>query len=334
MEQLLHTLKHGEGAAESSRIPILWSEVRRRELRSLASGETQPHTPIDAVLATPLLDCAEGRFSVAERAIVDLLGQQLEVCRHGGEVFISLLNAVFVVQRFDLLAAMLRIRFGFVPELEMIARRDGPGIGRVGWEIRPSGTHCFTFDAKAFENDNTRIEILAFQWSFPVYANYARSADQETGSVIINQQDIGRTPGLAWCDNRPDYFLVPDCIFVPSDGYAYARQIYRENRVAWQDRAEKALWRGATTGIPAAPGEWRTLERIRLCELARRHEHTGLIDAGISSIIQFGDPAVVQQIRDSGLLRARSPGRSGVVTNTRSTSTAIRVRGRTCFSGY
>jgi hypothetical protein len=307
MEHLLHSLKHGAGAADGSRIPILWSEVRRRDLRRLATGETQAHTPIDKALATPLLDCAEGRFSDAERVIVDLLGQHLEVCRHGGEVFISFLNALFVVQRFDLLAAMLRIRFGFVPELEMTARRDGPGIGRVRWEIMLSGTHRFTFDAKAFENDNTRIEILAFQWAFPIYANYARSADQETGSVIINQQDIGGTPGLAWCDSRPDYFLVPDCIFVPSEGYSYARQVYRENCVAWQDRAGKALWRGATTGIPATPGDWRTLERIRLCELARRHEHTGLIDAGISSIIQFGDPLVVQQIRDSGLVRGPIP---------------------------
>jgi Glycosyl transferase family 90 len=307
MEQLLRALKYGGGTLDRERIPILWSESRREHLSRTASGEVPSQHQIDSVLANPLLGCAEGRFAEAERVIVDLLEQNAEVCRRGGETFISLLNALFVVQRFDLLAALLRVRFQFARELEITAQRDGPGIGRVGWEILSTGVHRFTFDAKAFENDNTRIEILAFQWAFPIYANYARLDDQEIGSVVINQQDIGRTPGLAWCDNRPDYFLVPDCIFVPSEGYSYARQVYRQNRVAWNDRAGVALWRGATTGIPAAPGDWRSLERVRLCELARRHAHSGLIDAGISSIIQFNDPAVVQQIRDSGLVRGPIP---------------------------
>ena len=67
------------------------------------------------------------------------------------------------------------------------------------------------------------------------------------------------------------------------------------------------MWRGATTGMPSAPGEWRSLERIRLCELAQRYSQSGLIDAGISSVIQFHDPQVVQEIRSSGLLRDPIP---------------------------
>jgi hypothetical protein len=307
MDQLLQALKRGGGAPEHERIPVVWSERRLQELRAVASGAAPSRVPVDSALAITLLQCAEGRFAEAERSIVDVLEQNLDAWRHDGEIFISFLNALFVVQRFDLLATLLRVRFEFARELEIIALRDGPGLGRVRWEILPSGTHLFTFDAKAFENDNTRVEILAFQWAFPIYANYARLPDQETGSIIINQQDIGGTPGLAWCDNRPDYFLVPDCIFVPSRGYSYARQIYRENSLAWENRSAAALWRGATTGIPAAPGDWRSLERIRLCELGRRYAPTGLIDTGISSIIQFHDPAVVQEIRGSGLLRDPIP---------------------------
>jgi hypothetical protein len=306
MEQVSPTLEH-DGGAESDRIPILWSDERRKYLRRIARGEISPRAPADTALAVSLLQCAEGRFSEAERSIVDLLDQSLEECRHGGETFISFLNALFVVQRFDLLAALLRTRFGFGRELQITARRRGPGLGRVQWEILPSGTHRFTFDAKAFENDNTRIEILAFQWEFPVYANYARQAEQEVGSVIINQQDIGQTPGLAWCDNRPDYFLIPDCAFVPSEGYRHTREVLNRTRAPWQHRSPVAFWRGATTGMQAPAGGWRSLERIRLCQIASGHAHTGLIDAGISEIKQFHDRAVIQEIQESGLFKGFVP---------------------------
>jgi hypothetical protein len=307
MEQVLQAL-HSEAAATHSRIPVLWSERRRDELRRVARGEQASPTPVDPPLATLLLLCADGGFVEAERGIVELLRQNVNAFPHGGEMFISFLNALFVVQRFDLLAGLLRARYGFARPLEFAVRRDGPGLGRVRWEISPQGTHRFTFDARAYENDNTRIEILAFQWAFPVYAHYAEQAEQETGSVIINQQDIGGSPGLAWCDNRPDYFLVPDCIFVPSQGYAYARQVFADKRIAWADRAPVAFWRGSTTGIPSVPGDWRSLDRIRLCEIARRHAHTGLIDAGISSVIQFPDPAAVtEQIRAAGLFTGPVP---------------------------
>jgi hypothetical protein len=307
MEDVARALDEGGGEAERDRIPILWSQGRLDELRRVACGEARSWAPVDPELAAPLLQCAEGRFAAAEPTILALLRRELDACRDGGETFVSFLNALLVVQRFDLLAAMLRARFGYGRDLKLEVRRDGPGRGRVRWTILPSGVHRFTFDAQAFQNDNTRNEILGFQWEFPVYANYSRMADQEIGSVVINQQDIGQTPGLAWCDNRPDYFLVPDCLFVPSQGYAWARQVYRGSVVAWSDRAPVAFWRGSTTGIPAAPGDWRSLERIRLCELARRHEQTGLFDVGLSSIIQFGDPAVVQQIQDSGLMRGPVP---------------------------
>lgn len=292
MEQVSPTLER-DGGAEPDRIPILWSEERRKYLHRIAHGEIPPLAPADTALAASLLQCAEGRFAEAERSIVNLLSQNLEECRHGGETFISFLNALFVVQRFDLLAALLKTRFGFERELQITVRRRGPGLGRVQWESLPSGAHRFTFDAKAFENDNTRIEILAFQWEFPVFANYARQPEQEVGSVIINQQDIGQTPGLAWCDNRPDYFLIPDCAFVPSEGYRHTREVLSQTRVPWQLRAPVAFWRGATTGMQEPPGDWRSLERIRLCQIASKHSHTGLIDAGISDIKQFRDPAVI-----------------------------------------
>lgn len=302
---MLHTqeaLRRGRADAASTRFPITWSEGMRDDLRRMARGELPGHSPVDAALAGPLLLCAEGGFDEAERAILPLLAEHLASCAEGGEIFISLLYAVFVAQRLDLFAAMLRDRFAYPRPLEVAVQRDGPGRGRVAWDVLPDGTHRFTYDAAAYAHDGTRVDVLALQWEFPLYAHYAARPEQESGRVIINRQDIGETPGLAWCDNRPDYFLVPDCIFVPSGGYAYAREYFRQNPVAWEDRKPVAFWRGATTGIPAGPRDWRSLERVRLCETARRHAASGLFDVGLSTIKQFHDPGVIAEIEQSGLI--------------------------------
>ena len=273
-EDLAKLLDHCRVSSGADRFPILWSETSLDDLRRLAVGEIAPPSAVDTELAVAFLECTTGKFAQAEQTILDSLRRNLEACTSDNETFISFIKALFVVQRFDLVAALLRARYGFARELRIEARRDGPGQGRVRWTILPSGAHRFTFDAKTFENDKTRQEILTFQWQFPLYANYARLADQEVGSVVINQEDVGETPGLAWCDSRPDYFLLPDPVFVPTQGYRYARQVFRDKHVAWEARARVAFWRGSTTGVPARPGEWRTLDRLRLCELARRYSDT------------------------------------------------------------
>ena len=306
MDHILAALLR-DAPAKTPRAPVVWSDAKRDALARTASGEQAGYSPLDTVLAPLLLRCADGDFAQAEHGVVEILRQNLDVCNTGGEPFISLLFALFVVQRLDLVAAMMRDRFAFPQELDLFIMENGAGHGQVIWTILPSGTHRFAFDAEAFASDETRTEILAFQWGFPVYANYARQPYQEIGTVVINQQDVGRVPGLGWCDNRPDFFLIPDCIFVPTGGYSYARTILRENSKPWDDRAPIAMWRGATTGIPSAPGDWRSLERIRLCELAQRYSQSGMIDAGISAVIQFHDPEVVQEIRSSGLLRDPIP---------------------------
>jgi hypothetical protein len=144
-------------------------------------------------------------------------------------------------------------------------------------------------------------------WAFPMFAHYAAQRQGETGSVLINQFDIGVRPGLAYCDNRPNYFLVPDLIFVSSGGYRYARKFFAENSIPWTDRRPVAFWRGATTGPKTGPRDWRSLARIELCQIARRHEGTGLIDAGISSVVAFADSTVADEIEAAGLMKGFVP---------------------------
>ncbi len=295
------------GSGAGDRVPILWSAGHRDRLRRTAAAEIEPGTPVDAELALLLLKCADGFFVEAEREIFRLLRENLALCETSNEAFISFLDALFTVQRFDILAAMLSDRYGYPTEVELGVRRDGPGLRCVQWDILASREHRFIFDATAYESDSTRIEILLFQWMFPLWSYYAQQPNHERGSVVINLGDIGGVPGLAFCDSRPDRFLVPDSVFVPSKGYRHARETYQASHIPWNDRKPVAFWRGTTTGIQHIPGDWRSLRRVRLCALAQRDESAGLIDAGISEIAQFDDPEVVEEIKQSGLLRGVIP---------------------------
>jgi hypothetical protein len=290
-----------QGIRERAYFPLHWSDKKKNELQQ-AGAQPNSLAAVDGALAPLLLRCAEGDFRGAEPEIIELVRKNEGLCRRDNETFISLITALFVVQRFDLVAAMLRDRYGFTGHFDIEAGDMDLKVGQVQWEISAARHHKFTFDTAGFNYDNTRLEILAFQWIFPMLAHYSKSDDQENGKVILDRADVGRTPGLTYCDSRPDFFLVPDCIYVPSRGYAYARTHFKDNFVPWDARLATAFWRGATTGGPAKPGDWTSLPRIRLCQISRQYQGTGLIDAGISSVVQFGDPRIAEEIKKAGLV--------------------------------
>lgn len=286
---------------ETGRFSINWSDVQIQSQRDIASCAIAGRTPIDPPLAEAILLCVEDRFREGAEKITSVIRSEGHLIATDNESFISTIFALYVAQQFAILAALLRDRFAFHAPLTILAEANGPGESRIRWEISPEAHHRFVFDASSYSYDKTRNDILGFYWSFPLYATFACSPYREHGQVIINQQDIGAAPGLAWCDNRPDYFLVPDCIFVPTRGYAYEREVLLRNMIPWEDRAPVAFWRGGTTGIHR--GDWRTLERAQLCELARRHEALGVFNVGFSSILQMPDPQTVDEIKASGLMR-------------------------------
>lgn len=306
MQNVATILTEGPRSANVPRYPLHTTEPYLQALRRTADGSGPGFSPIDGLLARSILLFIDGRFVEAETAILTVLRDSHALCQSDPESFISALHALFVVQRVDLIAALLRERHGFSGNFAVAFEADTVGAGCVRWDISPKQEHRFVFDAASLRGENARLEILAFHWIFPLLAHYAAQPDQEYGSVPLNRADIGLRAGLAYCDSRPEYFLIPDCIFVPTRGYQYARAVYRDNAIAWQDRAEVAFWRGATTGVPPSPAEWRSLERIRLCELARRHGQPELFDVGISSVVQLPDRES-EEVRQSGLIRAPVP---------------------------
>jgi hypothetical protein len=79
--------------------------------------------------------------------------------------------------------------------------------------------------------------------------------------------------GLAFCSCRHDVILVPDPVFVNSDGYAELRDS-RSVR-PWSQRRDTVLWRGTSTGIgevtteTMAADDPRLRQRVRMCLILR-----------------------------------------------------------------
>jgi Glycosyl transferase family 90 len=124
------------------------------------------------------------------------------------------------------------------------------------------------------------------------------------GSLWFNLHDIGEIPGLAFCDTRAEFKLVPDHTYLASYGQRDLARHYLEHDIPWSERIPRALWRGTTTGVPAG-NSWRGLDRIALCELAAHHPDR--FDAGITDIVQINDADEISAIRASGLMREFMP---------------------------
>ena len=283
-------------------MPVAFPVGRSEELKGIAAGQIAVKVPVDASLASPLLKCADGQFEEAEQEILSVLSANVDQCAKDPESLISLMAALFIVQRLDLVAALLKDKFGFGADFKIEFEKNGRIDSILTWKILQSGEHRFIYEAATLVGNHARSRILQLFWEFPLMSKYSSYRDVETGMVIVNLGDRGIVSGLAYCDSRPDYFLIPDYIFVPTQGYRSARTIFKENSIPWTQRKSVAFWRGSTTGVKTSEREWRTLERARLCELASRHQKTGLFDVGFSAIAQFRDPSVVKEIQESGLI--------------------------------
>lgn len=287
-------------------VPLLWSDSMKRTLRETAENSRPALHALEPSLARAILDYAEGEPARSETAILRLLRENIKLCETDVELFNGFLKALVTIQRFDIIRALLHDKYGFTKAFEIGVVQNSHSRHSLRWVISPSdGQHRFLFDASIYHDDHTFGKILAFHWIFPLLARYSREAPQAAGSVFINLGDIGEMPGLAFCDSRPDRFLIPDAVFLPTGAYHHAKLELGCSRIPWINRRPAALWRGSTTGIQRRLGDWRALARTQLCEIGRAN--SDIIDAGITSIVQFDDPTIVQQIQDSGLMRNYIP---------------------------
>ena len=285
---------------------IRWS---RAKLDQIARRSIDANThPIEAKLAIAGLLAADGEFERAESLVVaefESYHSQQYIPEH---LAVPFLEALIIVQRLDLAGQFLEKRHTPGCRVELAFNRPGSGEARLSINFALPECLKIGIDGSILTNDKTNVEVLWLDWIFPIFANYARNWPGVGGKVMFSNWDDALGAGLAMCSNRADCFLVPDNVFVPTRGYLDAKIDTKKLEIPWGERKPIAFWRGSTTGQPADRQiGWRSLPRLRLCELAL--EHPGLMDAGISQVIQISDPEASGVIQAAGLIRPYVPAR-------------------------
>jgi hypothetical protein len=288
-------------------IEVQWSPSVIVELGELRDGTRAGRHLVENELAPALLLASEGKLSEAEFIVMRSLGDKAEWKEMHPQAFTSVIIALFIVQRLDIASDMLESRYNRLFNLSLEFSAAEFTALAIRWEIPSNRTSRFIFSQSLLQNDRTVNQILAFLWTLPLFARYIQSGKCELGSVMVNLGDIGALPGLAFCDNRPGYFLVPDNLFISSRGYESTRLALKHAYLPWEQRRAAALWRGTTTGHPVDRSiGWRSLPRVALCEIGRRHSE--LIDAGITRATQLAHQEQVEaELRAAGYLKEFVP---------------------------
>jgi hypothetical protein len=275
------------------------STQRLAELRTEASFADR--NPLAGLTAQVKL-LASGGYSSHAYQLLRLLETEHPVTDDGSESFRRLWASAILVHAADVAASLFNQRYQTRYPIEL-ALESGLPPDVILMQVHGDNL-CFRLSPDLF--DFHGVEMVLDRWAcmFPLWNAFMRSSKRIDGTVAINLQDSGTLPGLAFCESRPGYYLIPDPTFMGLDQYKHHRIDYTAHEIEWQDRAAVAYWRGSTTGIPidAAIG-WRSLPRIRLCEIAAANAE--LIDAGITNVSQISDPDASNDLKIRNLMRPR-----------------------------
>lgn len=128
------------------------------------------------------------------------------------------------------------------------------------------------------------------------------------GYYTINIGDFGSVPGIAFSDFRDGYCLIPDPIFVMTNGYEDYKSFYRNSK-KYSEKIDSVYWRGATTGFTDLQGgqldSWRTIARVQLCEYCLKHsmESNVQLDVFISNVVQIESEHDQKEILKSNVIK-------------------------------
>jgi hypothetical protein len=132
------------------------------------------------------------------------------------------------------------------------------------WSLcRARGSH-FTFPVLPA---GQLLEVVVERWLslFPLYLGAAEQGME--GSSVINFNDLGVEPGLAFAGNAPEHILLPDFEFFKSRGYLDALSHFARHQTPWGKRSPLVFWRGSSVGQKHHP--ILEMPRARLCLLGQ-----------------------------------------------------------------
>jgi tetratricopeptide (TPR) repeat protein len=279
-------------------VEVKWSDKMLSGLHD-DTARRGPST-LQHMIASILLDVSRGDRAMARRRIIARLEQTGSAYIDDGHLFEGILTAAVLASQWDMARTFVNDRFGVDWCAEITAERPRLGGQTVRWEIDRSRRARFAFDMTMMEGDRAWGESLQFNRILSLLHHYSVSERPEPGSVRVSLGDIGIAPGLAFCDNRPDYYLIPDPVFLNTRGYADFRNEVDSAFVPWDERGPLAFWRGSTTGRNRE--NWRGMQRVQLCFLGQDEGADRLMDVGITSI--SGMPVGAEaEIKAAGIMR-------------------------------
>ena len=146
---------------------------------------------------------------------------------------------------------------------------------------------------------------------FAMVPYFDRLAKEQPGkeSVLIAIDDLppeGDEPVLCFSGFKDNHLLIPDALFLESNGYLQLREAIETRWVPWAERAKQAYWRGALTGVAWDEQRVFELPRVTLAKLA---QSTPNLDARITDLQQFAWiwPELATKLESQGLLGPREP---------------------------
>ncbi len=169
------------------------------------------------------------------------------------------------------------------------------------WSLsKQRGSH-FTFPAL---QPGQLLEVVVERWLslFDLFLAAHRKSKRD-GSTVINFNDLGVEPGLAFCGNAPEHILMPDFAFLQSHGYETARQHFARNQPKWKERSVRVFWRGSSLG--QKHHSILEMPRARLCRLAQKMgEEWG--DIGLVGIFHIS-AADAEELRRQSWVKPKVP---------------------------
>jgi Glycosyl transferase family 90 len=267
----------------------------------------QPASSVRHDLAKAELDALSDGIYVARSSLHEMLSRSWPELRGNHPLFASALGVAFIVFDLEIAATMIN-RWCETGDWFSVGFEDNSHsrMDVIRWEIE-SQEHCkIWLDSRLPQTDSMEGVNMRLVSLLPLLAAYRTYKRFSSGNLFINVGDIGYVPGLAFCDSRPEYFLIPDAVFVLHRGYANMRPGGRAKTIPWDQRRPIGFWRGGTAGRPTdiALG-WRSLPRVKLCEISL--EHPDILDAGISHVGLMPNPDSERELCDAGIIRPFIP---------------------------
>ncbi|MBN2690113.1 MAG: hypothetical protein JXR42_05930 [Gammaproteobacteria bacterium] len=127
----------------------------------------------------------------------------------------------------------------------------------------------------------------------------------DDAECIINLGDYGTEPGFAFSDHRIEFPLIPDPIFIMTNGYSEYKNFYA-NQKEFESKKDALFWRGATTGFTDLFGadskSWETIARVQLCKFCYERKSEVEMDVYLSNLVQIPEDNK-KEVIDSGLVK-------------------------------